>query len=75
MVDSEFKKTQDVVKNELAELYLRMFNQFHKLCILELPGEMSALSAAYSIDKEEVFTEVVQNRLNAIQLPRRDNGN
>ena len=71
MKDAEFKQSQDVVKNELSELYLRMFKQFHKLCTLELPEEMSALSAAYGLDQEAIFIEVVERHLETIKLPRR----
>lgn len=68
MEQEDFKQKHDLVKKELSELYLRMFKQFHNLCTLELPGELSALSAAYGVDKEEVFLEAIQNHMNLLMI-------
>jgi hypothetical protein len=71
MEQEDFKQKHDLIKTELAELYLRMFKQFHTLSTLELPGDIAALSAAYGVDQEGVFIDVVEKHLEVIKLPRR----
>jgi hypothetical protein len=44
---------------EMSDLYTRMFKQFIKSAIYELPPELAVLNTAFGVDKERILIDSV----------------
>jgi len=58
---------------EMDSLYTRMIQTFVRSALYELPPELTVLTSAYGVDKEQVLMDALRMQLEKLESARENN--